>query len=383
MGYPEGTLLKLNKSLYGLKQAPRVWNDKLHAFMISQGFSRCSIDRGVYQIKTTSGPVYVAIYVDDILIFGNDKEFIDSFKQNIGQTFSIEDIGEAKLVLGIEIKRDRACKLIHLSQDRYIDKLVAKYRTNQSGCDVPISKQTYNATVESSSGYAKQLADVTQYRSLLGAILYLNVCTRPDISFAVSVLASFCTCAKKMHWNALKDLLSYIRNSKSTCLTYGKLYSEEKHKLYIYADADFGSKINHRRSRTGYVIYFNGGAIAWKSNLQNLVATCTSEAELYAMFDATQHGFQLKELLGEIGYAQFKIKCFEDNTGCVDWIVNQRQSSRMRGIETKFYWLRDMNDRELFDFIKINTVFQKADVLTKQMELGAFKNQYIMLYNIK
>jgi hypothetical protein len=186
-----------------------------------------------------------------------------------------------------------------------------------------------------------------------------------------------------MHWDALHDLLNYIKNSRLTCLTYGYISIEDSNKLNIFADADFASKVNRRRSRTGYVIYFNGGPVAWKSSLQNLVATCTSEAELYSMFEAVQHGFQLKELLGEIGHVQSKIKCFEDNTGCVDWIVNQRQSSRMRGIETKYYWLRDVHDMELFDFIKIRTADQKADVLTKQMELSPFTLQYIMLYNIR
>jgi hypothetical protein len=110
----------------------------------------------------------------------------------------------------------------------------------------------------------------------------------------------------------------------------------------IFADSDFAGKNEKRRSRTGYVIYLNGGAIAWKSNLQSVVATCTSEAELYSMFDATQLGYQLKELLGELDLVQTRIQSFEDNTGCVDWIVNQRSSSRMRGIAVKQIWLRDM-----------------------------------------
>ena len=102
-------------------------------------------------------------------------------------------------------------------------------------------KHSYNAAVAIDDGAAKHFIDNTLYRSLLGAILHLNICTRPDISFTVSVLASFCTKPRQMHWNALLDLLNYVKNTKTTCITYGKIAKASIKRLEIYADADFAS----------------------------------------------------------------------------------------------------------------------------------------------
>jgi hypothetical protein len=384
MPYPPGTLLKLNKALYGLKQAPRVFNQELDRFIETHGFRRSVIDKGVYIKETDCSTIYLAVYVDDILIIGNDKNFITEFKAELNERFKIDDLGEAKLILGIEIIRDRAKRLIHVNQERYINNLAKKYRAKEvvDKYKVPMFKQSYNSVFEPNDGAVRIFENNSLYRSLLGAILYLNVCTRPDISFAVSVLASFCTSPRQMHWNALLDLLNYVKNTKATSITYGKVTTESRDKLEIYADADFAAKANKRKSRTGFVIYFNGGAIIWKSCLQRIVSDSTSEAELYAMFEATRYGFQVKELLKELNMPQQQIKCYEDNSGCVDWIVTQRHSSTMRAIETKYYRLQQECDSAIFEIVKIPTTKQKADIMTKQMDYSVFRTQFRMLYNI-
>ena len=99
------------------------------------------------------------------------------------------------------------------------------------------------------------------------------------------------------------------------------------------------------------------------------------------MFEATSYGFQLKELLGELNLQQSNINCCEDNSGCVDWIVNQRHSSRLRAIETKYYRLRQESDQETFVLVKTPTAAQKADILTKQMDYSAFRPLFKLLYN--
>ena len=99
------------------------------------------------------------------------------------------------------------------------------------------------------------------------------------------------------------------------------------------------------------------------------------------MFEATRYGFQLKELLKELSMPQQQIKCYEDNSGCVDWIVTQRHSSTMRAIETKYYRLQQESDSGIFEIVKIPTTQQKADIMTKQMDYSVFLPLFIMLYN--
>ncbi len=100
-----------------------------------------------------------------------------------------------------------------------------------------------------------------------------------------------------MHWNALLDLLKYTRNTQQLMLCYGKLASNKtKTVISIYADADF-ARDSSRRSRTGYVIFLNGGPIAWNSSLQDSIAQSTSEAELYAMIKAVETGLYIENFV--------------------------------------------------------------------------------------
>jgi hypothetical protein len=390
MRLPKGTVLKLKKSLYGLKQSPRLWNIMLHEFIISKGFTRSVIDQGVYQRGEGATKIIIAVYVDDILIFGSESCTADimTFKSELNTAFQIEDLGQVRNILGMQVQRDREHQLINLSQNVYIDKVAQKYRINPQPSAkklVPITKSAYETIVDPTSTPAKSIADHKTkfpYRNALGALLYANMCCRPDISFAISTLASHCADPKLMHWNALLDLLKYTRDTQDLSLRYGRLASNEtKNVISIYADADF-ARDSSRRSRTGYVIFLNGGPIAWNSSLQDSIAQSTSEAELYAMTEAVKTGLYIKNLLEEIGFPQGKLKCYEDNSGCIDWVVRQKSSSRMKHIETKYYLLRDLYDKHICELIHVETLNQKADFATKQMDYSIFCTQMRLLYNI-
>ena len=195
-----------------------------------------------------------------------------------------------------------------------------------------------------------------------------------------------------------------MRDTQDLCITYGGVIpADELNKIIVYADADFSSKPNIRKSRSGHVIYLNNGAIAWKSALQKKspsisglndsnslsipsnicsIATSTSESELYAMFDATRAAKWFRELLRELGFFQRQIRCHEDNKGCVDWITTPKISSRMIHLPLEVYWLRESYEHNEFDYILTPTEDQKADVLTKQMDPKPFHRQLIMLYNL-
>ena len=114
LGYP--AKMKLNKSLYGLKQAPSEWNSAIHRWLISQGWKRLSTDRGVYIHTAVDGTLsYLALYVDDMLIFGSNINFIKYFKNEINKKFQIDDLGEVGTILGMEVTRDRQNRLLRLS----------------------------------------------------------------------------------------------------------------------------------------------------------------------------------------------------------------------------------------------------------------------------
>ena len=242
---------------------------------------------------------------------------------------------------------------------------------------VPISKSKYTQVVDINSKKSASILDSKQhpFRSLVGRLLYANICTRPDISFALSTLATHNSDPRTMHWNALLDLLRYLRDTSNIKLTYGKLSSSETpNVISVYADADF-SQDKTRKSRTGYVIFLNGGPIAWNSSLQTTIAQSTSESELYALMDAVNNALQIKHILQELGYPQGTIQCYEDNSGLLDWIQNGRTTTRMKHIELKYIILKDHHTNKTFQFNKIQTELQRADLLTKQMDYAIFSKQ--------
>ena len=212
--------------------------------------------------------------MDDLLLLGNDYDFISSFKTALSNTFTIKDLGPVSYVLGLTITRDRSKRTITLSQSSYVRSLVAKFRldpdSRSSARTVPLSKSDWLTAVDADHSLAAPLPPHLPYRSLLGGILYANVCSRPDVSFAVSALASHNSDPKQMHWNALINLLKFMRDTQNLSITYGSSISHDDiNELRVYADADFSRHPERRRSRSGHVIYFNGGAICWKSSHRN------------------------------------------------------------------------------------------------------------------
>ena len=208
----------------------------------------------------------------------------------------------------------------NLNPSSYVCSLVAKFRldpdSRSSARTVPLSKSDWLTAVDADHSLAAPLPPHLPYRSLLGGILYANVCSRPDVSFAVSALASHNSDPKQMHWNALINLLKFMRDTQNLSITYGSSISyDDINELRVYADADFSRHPERRRSRSGHVIYFNGGAICWKSSLQKRISTSTSESELFSLYDATKMASWFRHLLGELGFTP---PCFEDNRGVVD-----------------------------------------------------------------
>jgi hypothetical protein len=98
---------KLKKSLYGLKQSPRMWYQKFDTYILGLGFSRRKVDHCVYFKLVGDHFIYVVLYVDDMLLIGNNKEIIKEVKTQLSSKFDMKDLGAANFILGMEIKRDR------------------------------------------------------------------------------------------------------------------------------------------------------------------------------------------------------------------------------------------------------------------------------------
>ncbi|GFS33516.1 hypothetical protein Acr_00g0028940 [Actinidia rufa] len=184
---------RLMKSLYGLKQSLRQWYKRLDQFMVEHKYTRSQFDHCVYFHKQHDGSmIYLLLYVDDMLIASMSKVEIYRLKSQLSQEFEIKDLGEAKIILGMEIKRDKVKGIVWLTQTQYLKKVLQKFGMDSSTKLVcmPLASHFKLSTFISprTDDEQKHMANVP-YANAIGALMYAMVCIRLDISHAVSMVS--------------------------------------------------------------------------------------------------------------------------------------------------------------------------------------------------
>ncbi|GKF16708.1 hypothetical protein Tco_0061626 [Tanacetum coccineum] len=191
----------------------------------------------------------------------------------------MKDLGEAAFILGIKIYRDRSRRLIGLSQNAYIDKILKRYRMDNSkrgSIPMQVDLHLNKSQCATTSAEMKRMQNVL-YALAIGSIMYAVRCTRPDVAFAQNITSRFQQNPGEAHWTAVKNILKYLRNTKDTFLVYGGNHEAEL-QVKCYCDAGFKTDRDDKKSQTGYVFILNGGAVIWKSSKQSTIAQHAIEA---------------------------------------------------------------------------------------------------------
>ena len=192
---------KLKKSLYGLKQSPRMWYQKFDTFIRGLGFTRSKADHCVYFKLIGDHVIYLVLYVDDMLLVGNDKEIIQDLKTQLSSKFDMKDLGAANYILGMEIKRDRAKRKLWLNQRKYVETILQRFNMQDSKpVKVPIPVGV-RLSAEQCPKTQEEEEDMSRvpYASAVSSLMSTMVCTRLDISHAVGVLRRFMSKVRKEH----------------------------------------------------------------------------------------------------------------------------------------------------------------------------------------
>jgi hypothetical protein len=209
---------------------------------------------------------------------GNDTPSLKAVKTWLGSNFSMKDLGDASYILGMRIYRDRSRRMIGLSQSTYIDKVLHRFgMQNAKRGYVPVSQGITISKDECPKSLdEKDHMSKVPYASAIGSIMYAMVCTRPDVSYALSMTSRYQSNPGEGHWTAVKNILKYLKRTKDSFLVYG---GEEKLVVKGYTDASFQTDRDDTVSQSGFVFCLNGGAVSWKSSKQETVADSTMEAE--------------------------------------------------------------------------------------------------------
>ena len=242
----EHLVCKLRKSIYGLKQASRQWYLKFDQVVTSFGFKENVSDQCIYLKMSGSNFIILVLYVDDILLASNCVKILNETKQVLNNHFDMKDLGDAFFVLGIQIHHDRSKGILGLSQRGYIEKILKRFNMYScSSCATPIQKGDKLSKSQCPQD-EKEIAEMEKvpYASAVGSLMYAQVCTRPDIAFAVNALGRYLSNPGLNHWKAVKKVMRYLQGTKDYMLTYKK---SDQLEVAGYSDSDFAGSLDDRK----------------------------------------------------------------------------------------------------------------------------------------
>lgn len=349
---------RLNKAIYGLKQAPRAWYNELKQFLLAYGFKNSFADASLFIYNAKGTLLYMLVYVDDIILTGNNQQQLDQFIQALSSCFSLKDLGTLSYFLGIEAHHTSHGLL--LTQQRYIADLLQ--RTKMMDCNPVSTPMCPYKPLTLQSG--TPMRDPTQYRATVGSLQYLSL-TRPDISFAVNKLSQFMHVPTDEHWNGVKHVLRYLAGSITTGLFMSTTNTPA---LHAFTDADWAGNRDDYTSTGAYIVYYGKHPIAWSSKKQTTVARSSTEAEYRSIANTAAEVCWLTSLITEMGLkitSQPTIYC--DNIGATYLAANPVFHSRMKHLALDYHFVRNHVQAGHMCVSHVTSADQLADALTKPL----------------
>ncbi|PIL22311.1 hypothetical protein GSI_14999 [Ganoderma sinense ZZ0214-1] len=257
----EGYVCLLKKAIYGLKQASQQWNVKIHQSLLDLGFTRTYSDAGVYVYRQQRGNsiTIVVLYVDDLLLFSNDKNHIKTVKRMLSRQYKMTDLGAVERFLGLHFHRDCSQRVIDIDQEEYIQSVLEHFQ--MADCNPSNTPLPSGAVLVNYDGTASD-ADRKRYQSLIGSLMYAMLGTRPDISFAITRLSRYLSNPSPDHWNYALYILRYLQGTKSFKIHYKGASNDG---LVAYLDSDWAEDKDDRHSTSDMLFLMAGGAISWVS----------------------------------------------------------------------------------------------------------------------
>ena len=375
-GAGEGKVARLWKAIYGLKQSSRMWNLHIDGILRRMGFHRLSADHGVYVKWDGVNRVWLALYVDDIFLTGKNLARIQETKQVLGTDMKVKDLGEARYLLGIELRRrhqfgDMKEGDILLVQEKYVKDMLVRYQmVDCKPANTPLEPNVKMSEEDCpSSDLEKEEMAEFPYRSVVGSLMYLAVCTRPDICQAVSELSRFNNNPGRVHWEGAKRVLRYLKGSAGVGLLYT---GGESADLWGYVDASHASCPDTGKGRAGYVFISAGAAVSWSSKRLGSASLSSCESEYMGLTLAAQEASFLSQLKGEMDGVEKEedrkgIRLLTDSQSAKALAENPVYHGRSKHILAKWHFVRERVESGQVKLEDVRTAYMAADMLTKSV----------------
>lgn len=371
---------RLNKAMYGVGEASRAWNNTIDKKFREHGYVRGSADTCAYHKKYPGGQeALVTGHVDDFIIAA-PPDIINDAKKPITANFKHTDFGPVQSCLGMHVQRQLTS--INIDQQAYAEGVLSRFGMQDckpmSTPMIPGLQLSKEPDEQQGDAYLDDAA-VTEYRALVGCLMYLVVGTRPDLAYAVGKLGRYMSEPTEQHWVAAKHVLRYVKGTVDMGITYTK--PTGCNRLAGFSDASHGNRLeDNGKSTSGYVFMLSGGAVSWSSKLQPVVALSTAEAEYIALAEATKEALFLRNLLEELHAPQGTVVIHEDNRSTIRMAENPMTTPRSKHIALRYHFIREHVGNGDITLRYIESGEMVADALTKALARPALaKHRSIMI----
>ncbi|CAI7846217.1 unnamed protein product [Closterium sp. NIES-53] len=332
--FPDGTQWSLRRPVYGLRQAAREWHDTLRTTLAALGFAPSSADPSLFlRTDTSLSPFYVLVYIDDLVFATADTEALALVKVEQQERHTCTDLGELRSYLGLQITRDIARRTITLTQPHMVQQVLQCFNFKWSSPH-PTPLSTGHSLLAPPSDESVEPSGL--YPELVGCLMYLMTCSRPDLAYPLSLLAC------------------YVAPVVFTC----------------HSDTSSADDQTTHRSTEGYIFSLGTGSVLWRSTRSFSAPALSSscEAGIYAGAMAAQELRWLNYLLTDFGERpRSPPVLYVDNKAMIAFCQDQRLEHRTKHIALCYFLTRELQQYGQLRLAYVATQANTADVFTKAL----------------
>ena len=390
---PGCNCIRLKKALYGLKQAPRAWNKNINNTLYAMGFSQLQSEPCLYLHYQDNDICIISLYVDDLVIAASSLGVINHVKSKLQQHYLMKDLGVIDEILGCKVCVDSDLDCITLHQAQYMKEIITKFLpsddliTHSVPAD-PTGHLIHDQCAKSDEDHVF-MRDIP-YRQAVGSLLWLALCSRPDISYAVGQVAKFNSNPGPDHWKAVLRIFRYLKFTGPMGIVYKYSVTNVDNQLVMfrsandlgglgnpvlsgYSDANFARDIDTRRSTSGFIFMLAGAPISWQSRAQATVALSSTEAEYIALAGAAQEAIWFLQVLREFKFAiTAPVLIYEDNQSTIKLVENPVFHKKSKHVDIKYHFVRELVENRTLAIQYASTIEIVADIFTKPLSFKEF-----------
>ena len=397
------TYWKLRKTLYGLKRSPRHFYELAKKTLLSIGFTVHPTSPCIFigNLIPNEPPIYLGIYVDDMIYFSESRQVEEKFEKDFGAKLNTDFNGPIQWFLGIKFQHQRHTNgdvTIHLSQEAFIDTLADLSNLNKPHMTNPKTPYRSGYPVDSIPTVPNNTnSQIThKMQQLIGSLNWLSISTRPDIATITNMLAKYTLKATPAHIDAVKRVIKYLKGTKEYGITFSTTTNHNLESFVKFpippnqvtslTDANWGPQDQSKplpnetrtldlfksRSLSGFLVWL-GGPIHWSSKRQTITARSSAEAEIYATDECVKFlqyiSFLLEGMHLKNEFMPEPNNVYNDNSASIHWAHNMTTKG-LRHLQIRENAIRESVQNGFVNIKHIDGKINLADLFTKEDKDG-------------